>query len=207
MRTLQNSLGKEYKKWWDKLTKEEKKRLISSGAFRAEQPADAEPLRTVSDDTPVDYNMAEQSFQDGDNRRRGAFMTEADVQDKTPSVPDQVQALEDIDSQLLQSLNLASLRLRSVIHFLLDGLDHSTDSEMRLRADIIRLVIGEGNPPRMSELAKRHKLTRSAVSHKCRTLLRQLGLEPSKFMRPEDEVNSMRVSAIVRSIKQKQLKK
>jgi hypothetical protein len=203
---LNANLSSEYKKWWARLTKEERKRLISSGAFRAEQPDSAEPLRTVSDDTPVDYGLAEQTFQDGDNRRRGGFLTEYDLQDKGLSVPEQVEALESTDSQLLQSLNLASLRLRSVIHFLLDGLDHSVDSDMRLRADIIRLVIGEGNPPRMTELARRHKLTRSAVSHKCRTLLRQLGLEPSKFMRPEDEVNTMRVSAIVRSINTNKIK-
>ena len=201
------NLEKEYKKWWNKLTQGEKKRLISSGAFRAENIMDTEPSRTVSDDTPVDYNVYHEGFEMGDNRRRsGWYLTVNDLTDKSNDVVDTVQSREENESEIIQSLNLASLRLRSVIHFLLDGLDNSIDPEMQLRADIIRLVIGEGNPPKMTQLAKKHNLTRSAVSHKCRKLLRQLGMEPSKFMRPEDEVNTMRVSAIVRSIKKKKLK-
>jgi len=70
---------------------------------------------------------------------------------------------------------------------------------MRLHADIIRIVLGEANPPSMTVLAKRHKLTKSAVSLKCRKMLNNLGLEPSRFMRPEDEVESMRLSHILKN--------
>jgi hypothetical protein len=117
----------------------------------------------------------------------------------------EVQANEDamgcVDPRLEQ-LDLASLRLRATLHFLLEGLDESTDPAMRLHADIIRIVVGEGKPPKMTVLAKRHRLSRAAVSLRCRKLLRRLGLEPSRFMRPEDEVNNMRISSILRNLPQ-----
>ena len=101
----------------------------------------------------------------------------------------------------LAELELASLRLRATLHFLLDGLDGSSDPAMRLHADIIRIVVGEGKPPKMTVLAKRHNMSRAAISLRCRKLLRQLGLPPSRFMRPEDEVNNMRISSILRKFK------
>jgi len=111
---------------------------------------------------------------------------------------DLVEKAEEIQDPKQQALELASLRLRATLHFLLEGLDRSTDQAVRLHADIIRLVVGEGCPPRMTELARRHGVTRAAISLRCRKLLRRLGLEPSRFMRPQNEVNNMRIASILR---------
>ena len=51
---------------------------------------------------------------------------------------------------------------------------------------------------RSTALANAHGVSKAAVSLRCRKLLRRLGLEPSRFMRPEHEVSAMRVSSIVR---------
>jgi len=82
---------------------------------------------------------------------------------------------------------------------MLEGLDESSDTSMHLHADVIRIVVGEGRPPSMTELARKHGVSKAAVSLRCRKLLRRLGLEPSRFMRSNDEVSAMRVSAIVRA--------
>ena len=141
--------------------------------------------------------MEEEGAYAADGQERGKLRDE--LRDR--SAAEQVQADEDqarpADPRVAE-LDLASLRLRATIEFILAGCDQSSDPEMRLKADIIRIVIGEGSPPRMTVLAKRHGFSRAAVSLRCRTLLRQLAIEPSRFMRPEDEVRNMRISAIFR---------
>jgi hypothetical protein len=182
------------------LTPEERKKLIASGCFELKQldNPDLSSSRTIADDTPINFLQA-------DSNERGNWLSKLVSNHSKDSVVDEVQANEEQtmantpdNPAVLQSLAL--VRLRATLHFLLDVLDGSTDPAMRLHADIIRIVIGEGNPARMTDIAKVHGLTKSAISLRCRTLLRRLGLEPSKFMRPEDEVNSIKVAAIVRSI-------
>lgn len=90
--------------------------------------------------------------------------------------------------------------LRRVFDVLLEGMDRSSDGEMRLRADVIRIAIGDGDPPTMTMLGKRHGLGKTAVSLRCRKLLKQLGIEPSRFMRPEASVRVMRASYRVREV-------
>jgi hypothetical protein len=190
-------ISEEYRRWWRKLTTEERKKLIASGCFEVSELHNAEAAlsRTIAEDTPINFLQA-------DSNERGNWLSRLVSNHSKDSVVDEVQANEEHKLQdnpaLLQSLAL--IRLRATLHFLLDVLDGSSDPAMRLHADIIRIVIGEGNPRRMTDIAKSHGLTKSAISLRCRTLLRRLGLEPSKFMRPEDEVNSIKVAAIVRSI-------
>lgn len=141
--------------------------------------------------------MEEEDAYAADGRERGKMQNET----RDRSAADQAIANEDDakpQDPRVAELDLASIRLRATIEFILAGCDQSTDPEMRLKADIIRIVIGEGSPPRMTVLAKRHGFSRAAVSLRCRTLLRQLSIEPSRFMRPEDEVRNMRISAIFR---------
>jgi hypothetical protein len=189
--------SKAYKVWWASLRPEERRTLVASGAFRADDPQDTTP---ANDRTRVNDGHSPFDHQDGwlaygpTNRHRDSIASPSDVLQ-------QVIANEETDDQGMSharaDLDLATFRLRATLTFLLSALDKSTDSAMRLHADIIRIVVGEGNPPRMTELAQRHGITRAAVSLRCRRLLRQLGLEPSIFMRPESHVVSMRFSRIV----------
>ena len=194
------NLSSEYVRWWRRLTPEERKVLVDSGAFRADDPSDATPLdsRSTVNGNHFDFQRnEEESFNRVCDKlgsfalsRRMANETLADVMDR------EEQAGQD---PRLAALDMASLRLRATLHFLLEGLDGSCDPAMRLHADIIRIVVGEGRPPKMTALAKTHGVSRAAISLRCRKLLRRLGLEPSRFMRPEDEVNRMRVASIMRN--------
>lgn len=139
-------------------------------------------------------------------REEGLDRSQIADEKRDRSAADQVQAEEEANQPTdprIAQLDLASMRMRATLEFLLSGCDQSTDPEMRLKADIIRIVVGEGNPPKMTVLAQRHGFSRAAVSLRCRTLLRQLDIEPSRFMRPEDEVSSMRFSAILRGLNSK----
>lgn len=196
------TLSAEYTRWWRKLTPEERRGLIESGAFRADDPMNntAEDSRSTINGNHFDFQRNEEESFNRVVERIGSFVMNREALNPTISqVIENEQSQSPVDPRLEQ-LDLASLRLRATLHFLLDGLDESTDPAMRLHADIIRIVVGEGKPPKMTVLAKRHKLSRAAVSLRCRKLLRRLGLEPSRFMRPEDEVNNMRISSILRNL-------
>ena len=178
---------------------------MDAGCFNADDPSDGLPpgWSTRFNNSPTDFQrMEDESAYASDGKTRAQLTDE--LRDR--SAADQAQADEEaaapVDPRTAQ-LDLASLRLRATIEFILAGCDQSTDPEMRLKADIIRIVIGEGSPPRMTVLAKRHGFSRAAVSLRCRTLLRQLAIEPSRFMRPEDEVRNMRISAIFRGFSAK----
>ena len=196
--TIDPKVAAAYRRWWSGLSREEKKSLIASGVFKAEDPAGTGKRRERVNDNVFDFAEVERREL---YRPKGEdwdlLMT--DQQKLTPA--DSLAQKEDaalVDPRV-RHMDLASLRLRATLHFILRSMERSTDPAMKLDADVIRIVVGEGQPPKMSELARRHGITKSAVSQRCRTLLRQLGLEPSCFMRPADEVRSMRVSAILRS--------
>lgn len=185
------SLSSHYASWWRSLTPQDRRLLVDKGLFNPEDLTGRKRFdRSRVNDGHWDFSRAE------DENNEAVIVGNA--------VADEVMAKEDdIVAQLddrLGQLDMASFRLRAVLEFLLDGLDDSTDPAMRLRADVIRIVVGEGRPPRMSDLARTHGITRAAVSLQCRKLLRRLGLPPSRFMRPDDHVLSMRLSSIVRSL-------
>lgn len=200
--TTARSISSEYAKWWRRLSDQEKRALISSGAFRADDPQDGEALdsRSTLNGNHFDFQRNEHESFNRVVQRLGSFALSADLANPTISEVEANEEAQAPQDPRLAELELASLRLRATLHFLLEGLDESSDPAMRLHADIIRIVVGEGKPPKMTVLAKRHKLSRAAVSLRCRKLLRRLGLDPSRFMRPEDEVNNMRISSILRGL-------
>ncbi len=195
----QSSVSAEYARWWKRLSPDERKALVDSGAFRADDPADATPLdsRARVNANHFDFQRNEEESFNRVMDRSGSFALSRRLLNETV---ENVMGDEEMSNDpRVAALDLAGLRLRATLHFLLDGLDDSTDPAMRLHADIIRIVVGEGKPPRMTALAKQHGVSKAAVSLRCRKLLRRLGLEPSRFMRSNDEVSAMRVSAIVRA--------
>ena len=179
---------------------EEKRALIESGAFRADDPMSAELSRERVNDGKFDFQQNEEKSYNQEDGRAGSF-----IGGHSPSALEEVierEASDVIDADpRLQQLELASIRLRATLHFLLEALDGSTDVEMRLHADIIRIVVGEGKPPMMTVLAKRHKISKAAVSLRCRKLLRRLGLDPSHFMRPSGACNTMFIASLLRKEK------
>ncbi len=197
---MPGNISKEYRRWWSKLTEKERRDLIASGAFKADALDDPSPV-TESRMNQDKFDFSEHHTTDNQSHRLDPLSF------STPSALDDVIANETTTDPRLAELDLASFRLRATLHFLLESLDKSTDPDMSLTADIIRLVVGEGCPPRMTVLARRHGITRSAVSLRCRKLLRQLGLEPSRFMRPEGEVRNMRAASVVRRINKETLEK
>ena len=170
---------------------------MESGAFRADDPADAQALnsRSTVNSNHFDFQRNEEESFNRVMERMGSFALNRDL---TNPVVNQVQDNEEgRQDPRIEQLDLAGLRLRATLHFLLEGLDESTDPAMRLHADIIRIVVGEGLPPKMTVLAKKHGISRAAISLRCRKLLRKLGIEPSRFMRPETHILSMKFSRIM----------
>lgn len=192
-----SNIPAQYAAWWRSLTAQDRRLLIARKLFDpADLTGDKRQDRSRINDGHFDFSRSEEENTYNRAGKQGNLST------TTGSAAEEVMKTEEVTLASLdpriEQLDLASFRLRAMLEFLLDGLSASTDPAMRLRADVIRIVVGEGRPPRMSELAKVHGLTRSAVSLQCRKLLRRMGLAPSRFMRPEDEVNTMRVAYLVR---------
>jgi hypothetical protein len=154
---LPGNISKEYRRWWSKLTEKERRDLIASGAFKADALDDPSPV-TESRMNQDKFDFSEHHTTNNQSHRLDPSTF------STPSALDDVIANETTTDPRLDELDLASFRLRATLHFLLESLDKSTDPNMSLTADIIRLVVGEGCPPRMTVLAHRHGITRSAVS-------------------------------------------
>jgi hypothetical protein len=190
-------LNIEYKRWWKNLTNEERRKLIASGAFNPSNIADSDAalVRGVMDDTPINMHAI------GDNKNTPHWLQRI-LKTENNVVTNDVAANMDSTPNLANDMHmqLIAVRWRATIHFLLEGLDNSTDVNARLRGDIIRLVMGEGDPPSMTQLGKQYGLSRAAISHRCRTLLRRLGLEPSKYMETERTVHRYRVRQLMVNI-------
>jgi hypothetical protein len=192
-----HDVSAEYRKWWRKLTPEERRKLIASGCFEVKElhNADAALRRTIADDTPINFLSADAT------NHRPDWLVKITSTDKNPVIDAVIDGEElGMDSKSLEAQSLALIRLRAMLHFLLETLDGSTDQSVRLHAQIIRIVVGEGSPARMTELAKEFGLTKSAISLRCRTMLRRLGLEPSKYMRSLHDVEKIKIAAMRRSI-------
>ena len=190
---MPGNISTEYRRWWAKLSEKERNTLIASGTFKAD--AIDQPDRALSD-SRVDhdkFDFAEPVSDESSARIRSTDFT-------SPAAIDQVVANEADaipPDPRLADIDLATFRLRGMLHFLLESLDKSSDPDMPLTAQIIRIVVGEGCPPKMTVLAKQYGVSRAAISLRCCQLLRRLGLEPSRFMRPEAEVKAMRVARIL----------
>jgi len=192
-----NKLNIEYRRWWKNLTDDERRKLIASGAFNPSNISDSDSAlaRGVMDDTPINMHTHGENGA-GPQWLQRILKTDKDVvtNDVVANMDTPPPNANDMHMQLI------AVRWRATIHFLLEGLDNSTDVNARLRGDIIRLVMGEGDPPNMTQLGKQYGLSRAAISHRCRTLLRRLGLEPSKFMETERTVNIYRVRQLLVNI-------
>jgi len=193
---LSADIAKAYRDWFYKnLTATERAELIRRGLFDVECLTDPEAALTDRrcDQDKYDFREVEQR----DLYRERMQLTDDQQRTTLDEVID--NETNQVDPRLAE-LDYASIRLRGLIHFLLDGLDASTDPRIRLRADVIRIVVGHGSPPPMATLAKIHGLTKQAISKQCVKLLRQLGLEPSRFMTPRAEVESRRRNSVVKNI-------
>ena len=188
--TVNPEVLKQYKKWWKGLKHNERKRLIMCGAFDGLNisNADATLTRDIANDTPLNFAVSDHEW-----------IPQLIKTGKDDIINQVISAEEGSDVDKNHHKVLATIRWRSTVHFILDAMDSSTDADTRLSADVIRLVIGEGSPPNMTTLATKYNLSRAAISHRCRQLLRKFGLDPSIFMLPETMVNKYRVSSILKN--------
>jgi len=182
-------MAEEYAKWWRGLKSSERKALIASGYFDPDRPHHNECLdiRSKLNDTPISFLPRDLEWHSDRFK----------LQLSRESTFDEVVRSEN-PKVINEFLELVSDRLKSLFFFIIKRMKESSDPSMRLDAEVLRIVIGDGCPPSQVELAKTFGITKQAVSIRCRTLLRQLGLEPSLFMRPNDEVNVIRMSRLLR---------
>jgi transposase-like protein len=77
------------------------------------------------------------------------------------------------------------------------------DSHPALGAECIALVTGIGyEGSSMAEIAKRHGVTRAAVSKRCVDLRNELGMPPVRAMRPEVNRDRCRAARLLSLTKQ-----
>ena len=197
-------LSEEYRKWWNSLKKNEKKRLIQSGCFnpkRLHQP-ELEDDRTAPNDTPTDFQPfdadekivegAANYFKKEGKSRIKYFKSAADeVIEKEEAKP------EDKANELMQD------RLNSLLFFIIESMEKSKDKNTNLEAQVIKIVIGHGKPLSQIELANKYQVTKQFVSLKCRNLMRKLGVPSSIYLRPDDEIESMKISMLLLKEKNK----
>lgn len=182
---MPGNISTEYRRWWTSFSQKERNTLIASGTFKAD--ALDNPERALHD-SRVDqdkFDFAEPVTDDATNNDGTRRVRSTDF--TTPPAIDQVIANEADavpPDPRLADIDLATFRLRGMLHFLLESLDKSTDPEMPLTAQIIRIVVGEGCPPKMSELAKRYGMTRAAVSLRCCSFSVASALNPPGLCAP-----------------------
>lgn len=70
-----------------------------------------------------------------------------------------------------------------LLHFFVELLEnaHPKDSAL-LHAQVVRIVLGIGEPPPQRTLAKKYNVPRSTVNKRVKRLQQLLGLPPSRFM-------------------------
>ena len=182
-------MEKVYAKWWRELKPSERKALVSAGYFDPLKPENGDPLdlRSRLNDTPVSFLPRDLEW------HSDRFKLQLSDKSTFEQIVDTEEKKETDAFRLL-----ISQRLKTILFFIIKRFEQSKDPSTRLDGEVLKIVIGEGNPPSQVQLAKTYKMTKQAVSIRCRTLLRQLGLETSLFMRPDDEVKVMRMSRLVR---------
>ncbi|WP_038168509.1 hypothetical protein [Verrucomicrobium sp. BvORR106] len=157
-----------YAAWIDSMTPEEKRDLVKLGLDRPLHP------HTVSGALPASTVITS----------NGLGATSEDSEDDAPEAlhPDQWQASMDHAAEELDQQETDYLKLGEAIRALLGLILASSNA--RLTVECVALVTGilyEGISE--AEIAKKHGITRSAVSKRCVEIAEALGLDPSRAMR------------------------
>jgi len=164
-------------------------RLEKSGCFNPDDPAHGDPLdaRNKVNDTPIPFSPSR-------------FESREEVDAAVQRHRDEIDPPIKLSPEILideETLELVGWKLNAILDFILNSLDDSNDPRSRLQADLIRIVLGIGNPPTQAELGRRFNLTRASVSDRCVALQTKLDVDGSPFMRNETQVRRIRASRII----------
>lgn len=102
------------------------------------------------------------------------------------------------------SEDIPTSKLIRLMHFFVEVMDsaHHKDSAL-LHAQIVRIVLGIGDPPPQRVLAKKYGVPRSTVNKRVKRLQQMLGLPPSKFMYAEHHCASFSLGHTLSFLRQK----
>ena len=168
-----------YAAWWKGCTAEQKAAMLETG-FDPENPEHSGiglAYRYVDSDSTTAYEGGE---------RKGS------IHGPRGYNVDMIQRLkyrpEDYylpPSPHMTDRNYTKDEVLDIISKIISVLGESDHPENRLQATCINLAIGVPGQPNMTELARRHNLTRAAVSLRVKTIQRKMGLPPSVYMKSD----------------------
>ena len=159
----------EYKRFWRRLSKEERKALSAHG-FDPMQPEDAgvpKPHRYF-------WNDGDAGELGSDNGYDVGYLQAVRFLQKSDEEPD-----------TMNDRNYSRDEVLDILSKVLSVMTDCNDSGVRLQGTCIKLALGMPGQPTMTQLASEHCLTRAAVSLRVKTIQRKLGLPPSVYMKSE----------------------
>jgi hypothetical protein len=167
-------LQNEYRKWWAKLSKEEKSALLKTGYNPKDYTDDGVPTaHRYFGGEPSDIGLSKGkqvvfgydiNYTSYKNWINIILKKDADESNQTIYTDDEV--LEIINRVILV-------------------LDDCNDASVKLHAICIKIALGVPGQPTMTAVAKCYNLTRAAVSLRVKTIQRSLGITPSIYMKSE----------------------
>jgi hypothetical protein len=86
--------------------------------------------------------------------------------------------------------------LASIVAKVIDAFDCTTNKEVLLHNDCVRIALGYRNYKSMADLADKYNLTRAAVSWRVKKIQARIGTEPSIYMRSESTCQKIRQKAL-----------
>lgn len=100
--------------------------------------------------------------------------------------------------------DLDTARMIRLLHFFMEVMEsaHKNDSA-RLHAQVVKIVLGLGEPPAQRELSRMLKVPRSTINKRVKRLQKMLGLPPSKYMFHDKACNAFRVGHTIACLKRK----
>lgn len=162
-------LKNEYKRWWRKLTKDQKQILLDTNFDYKNYENDGVPLahRYIADDSTFDENERKEGYDINYN----SFIKWS-------------QKKNEINNNVMKNV-FTKDEVLEILSRVLMVLDESNDLSVKLHATCIKISLGMPGQPTMTALAKTNNLTRAAVSLRVKTIQKNLGLSPSFYMKSE----------------------
>lgn len=176
------SLPNDYRKWWKKLSKEEKESLKATGFDYKNWEDDGVPIahRYFGGETE------KQSENDSDYASTNVNGYDINFNQFKKWLSDKHKTEDKI-----KKLTFSFDDVLEILNRVIAVLDDSNDKSVKLHATCIKIALGIPNQPNMTALAKEHNLTRAAVSLRVKTIQKNFGLAPSMYMKSEYACNKL----------------
>jgi hypothetical protein len=162
----------EYRKWWRKLSKEEKASLLKTGFNPKNYKDDGVPsAHRYFGGEPSDNEIESRKVVFGYDINFNSYKNWQNNFAKNESY--------------LKNRKFTNDEVLEIINRVILVLDDSNDASVKLHAICIKIALGVPGQPTMTAVAKCYNLTRAAVSLRVKTIQRNLGLAPSIYMKSE----------------------